>query len=272
MSHELFTLDQPDAYFQMLDAASASHWWARGVERIERVWVQKALRKLHSKPPSAFDWLDIGSGTGLRLKLWSQWNCWGDIVGVEPEPAAVSAAAHGPFHQVRCGWPGLPFGQSPKFHLVTAFDVIQHVAPAERENAIHEAAAQLQPGGLCLIRTNGSCFQRHDDSIVGPENLRRWLAGAGLRLVRESYYNLAGGLCDELRGRYFQKEQPFQETDKALKTGLPKQWQARPGGHWVAGLVGGLESRISAFGLAKIPFGHSYIVMATKDDPHGRDG
>ena len=55
----------------------------------------------------------------------------------------------------------------------------------------------------------------------------------------------------------------------ALKTGLPQRWQKRAKGHWAARIVGGLESRISAFGVARIPAGHSYIVLATKDDPHG---
>jgi len=267
------TLNDPNAYFKQLEEASASHWWARGVERIERNWVQNGLKTIYNQPPSGLSWLDIGSGTGARLKLWSKWNCWSSLVGVEPERAALAALTDVPFHQILCGWPGLPFEPTPMFHLVTAFDVIQHVEPPRRENAIHEAAALLLPGGLCLIRTNGSCFQRRDDSIVQPRDLRRWLADAGLRVPRESYYNLAGGLLDELRGWCSLKKNPSGDTSGALKTGLPGQWRARPGGHWAAGLVGGLESRISAFGLAKIPFGHSYIVLATKDDPHhGRDG
>lgn len=269
MNSSPVTLENPDAYFKALDVVESLHWWARGVERIERCWIQRYFGiNRAGTGVRYYQWLDIGCGTGGRLRRWADWNCWALQVGAEPESAALAkvSACASPIQFIQSAWPGLPL-QAPAFDLVTAFDVLQHVAPPLRAKAMQDAAGLVKPGGAILIRTNSACFQHrrdNDQSIVDQNELRIQLTEAGLSVRRESCFNFTGGLFDELKRNLFRSSGKIKK-DGTLKYGLPKQWQKRPAGHWLAGFAGGLESYCAAFGLAKIPLGHSYLVMATRD-------
>lgn len=269
MNSSPVTLENPNVYFKALDAVESLHWWARGVERIERRWIERhfGINRAGTGDRN-YQWLDIGCGTGGRLRRWADWNCWALQAGAEPESAALTKVpvCESPMQFIQSAWPGLPF-QGPAFDLVTAFDVLQHVAPALRSKAVREAAGLVKPGGAILIRTNSACFQsrrKNDQSIVDQNELKTQLTEAGLSLQRESCFNFTGGLFDELKKSLFHRSEKMKK-DGTLKTGLPAQWRNRPAGHWLAGFVGGLESYCAAFGLAKIPLGHSYLVMATRD-------
>lgn len=275
MNSSPLTLENPDAYFKALEDVESLHWWARGVERIERHWIQREFGFNKSRSSvRKYQWLDIGCGTGGRLRHWADWNCWSLQAGVEPEAVAFAKVSACTFSIsfVQSAWPGLPF-QGSSFDLVTSFDVLQHVAPSLRAKAMQEASWLVKPGGAILIRTNSACFQKrrkNDKSIVDPNELRNQLKDAGLTVRRESFFNFTGGLFDELKKSLFHRSDQI-KSDETLKTGLPVQWQKRPAGHWLAGFVGGLESCCAAFGLAKIPLGHSYLVLATRDGAREHD-
>jgi SAM-dependent methyltransferase len=265
------TLADPVSYFRMLDAASHAHWWGRSIEYVERRWLKSALRTLRSRHKPPWDWLDVGCGTGARLRLWNGWGCWNLRAGIEPEAEAVSIASTDASILVRTGeLPELPFDDL-KFAVITALDVIQHVSPELRRNSIRAMAERLVPEGIMVVRTNSTgLFRKNSDdsTIVDANDLKSWLAESGMRVVRASRFNACGGLADDLI-RKFQGGKRISRTDP-FKTGLPKTWSMRPGGHFLARWAGFVESRILGTGLVNFPFGHSYLVMAIREGDHDR--
>ena len=264
------TLADPSAYFGMLDRAAESHWWARSIEFVERSWVQAAMPEPVRKGLRRWDWLDVGCGTGSRFRHWSDWGCWGKRVGIEPEAGALAGAANVPGIALMVGGaPGLPeLGR--RFDFVSALDVIQHVAPTERQRAVAELVAAVRPGGVLLLRTNAPgrfVRSRTDTSLIDPRGLRRSLELAGLKILRHSRFNAVGGLWEDaaLAARRFVGRS---RSEGPTRTGLPQGWQGRPQGHPAAAMVGFAESRILATGLVKFPVGHSYLIIARKEGAH----
>lgn len=267
---EAVTLADPAKYFEVLDRASLTHWWGRSIEYVERRWLQHALRKRAERFP--YTWLDVGCGTGTRLRLWADWGCWGERAGVEPEIDAVEAAAADSGISVRLGGlPDLPY-ESARFDVITAFDVLQHVAAEHRRDAIRSIADRLRPDGILLLRTNAPGLFRKgvdDPSIVDAARLNRWLAEAGMRVARSSRFNACGGLAEDV-ARAIRRKKGASSVPGPFKSGLPQAWTMRPAGHVLAGWCGFVESRICGTGLVNFPIGHSYLVMAIKDGNHDR--
>jgi 2-polyprenyl-3-methyl-5-hydroxy-6-metoxy-1,4-benzoquinol methylase len=274
MSRSPVTLEQPDTYFQLLDETALNHWWGASVERIERVWLKKAMEQNRRPIRKLWDWLDVGCGSGSRLRLWSGWNCWKFMHGIEPETTAIDMAQ---FHmdqviEIQSGHlPGLS-GISEVYDLVTAFDVIQHVPNHEREAAIRELAQKVGPGGLLLIRTNafGLSFRKRDDSsITDAQTLRQTLLQEHFKIINSSHFNFTGGLLEDVASLARNSWQGRPDLKGPKKNGLPENWQKNRKGHWLGRILGWVESQIVASGVVKLPIGHSYIVLAIKDEHHG---
>lgn len=274
MSHQAVTLDQPESYFKILDQTAFQHWWARGVEKIERTWLQKAVNQSVSHQNEKWNWLDVGCGTGSRFRYWQNWGLWNQCVGIEPEESGlvISEKLQLENTQIFQGkLPGLGLTSST-FHLVTLFDVLQHVPFKQRRQSIAEVSNLLLPGGLLLLRTNAGGLagkNRDDDSIVCRDFLAEVMAQNHLKIRRESHFNLAGSLADDFVTfcrRVILRSKPIKGP---AKTGLPRQWNSKPDGRWPGKCAGLIESQIVANGVAKLPFGHSYIVLAIKDEHHG---
>lgn len=265
------TLAEPDSYFEMLERSATEHWWSNGVEWIERRWIQNELKRQLRNSSMKWNWLDVGCGTGLRMSQWADWQCWDNRVGLEPEPSAMKCVIGDDKPMiVRCELPGLPF-KTVFFDLVTGFDVIQHIPKPFRERALKELFQVVRPGGVLLFRTNAPGVWGDtdcDESIVSSIELNGFLIRNGFKIIRRSHYNMVGGLAEEVLVRYKNCVRMQNKGEMAFKTGLPKQWQIRPKGHLLARLVGWMESRIAGTGLVKIPFGHSYLVMARKEVDH----
>ncbi len=269
---EAVTLADPAKYFEALDQASLKHWWGRSIEHVERRWLRHALRKAAPLSPPPWSWLDIGCGTGTRMRLWANWGCWGERVGVEPEIEAVEAAGASPALEILPGeLPELPAGLG-RFDVVTALDVLQHVAAQRRRDSIRSIADRLRPGGILLLRTNAPGLFRggaNDTTIVDAACLHHWAAEAGLRVTRSSRFNVCGGLAEDV-ARVARSRMRRSREAAPFKSGLPAAWQRRPAGHALAGWCAFVESRISGTGLVNFPIGHSYLVMAIKDGNHDR--
>lgn len=269
---EAVTLAEPAKYFEVLDRASRTHWWGRSIEYVERRWLWQALRKRAKRSPPPWSWLDVGCGTGTRLRLWADWGCWSERAGIEPEIEAVEAAADDPGITVRLGGlPELPEA-SGLFDVITALDVLQHVAAKRRRDSIRSIADRLKPGGILLLRTNAPGMFRKgvgDPTIVEAASLKRWLAESGMRVARSSRFNACGSLAEDI-SKVVRSKKDSATVPCPLKTGLPAAWNDRPAGHKLASWCGFVESRICGTGLVKFPIGHSYLVMAIKDGNHDR--
>lgn len=266
------TLAKPGPYFRLLDQAAMAHWWGRSIEYVERRWLQQAMRQQGISRSCRVDWLDLGCGTGIRLRLWGDWACWNRRVGIEPEAEAVEVAAlETPLEIHLGGLPDLPDTGS-RYGLITAFDVLQHVPPDLRGYSVRSIAELLTERGILLMRTNAPAtggLSGPDDTIVDPGWLRRCLADAGLKVIRASRFNLSGGLAEDL-SRVIRRGRGPSLQQTPYRTGLPESWKRRPGGHVLAGWCGFVESRILGTGLVNFPLGHSYLVMAIRDGDHDR--
>lgn len=274
MSRSPVTLEQPETYFQLLDETAATHWWGASVERIEKTWLKKAMNRNRLPVRKAWDWLDVGCGSGSRLRFWSDWNCWKSMHGVDPETTAINMS---PFHldqviEIKSGHlPGLS-GTDELYDLVTAFDVIQHVPVHQRETAIRELAQKVRPGGLLLMRTNapGISFRnREDSSITNAPVLRQTLFQENFKIINSSHFNFTGGLLEDVTSLARNSWQGKPELKGPKKNGLPENWRKNRKGHWLGRIAGWVESQIVASGVVKLPIGHSYIVLAIKDEHHG---
>lgn len=116
------------------------HWWFRG-----RWAVVEAL--LSRTPlPAEPRILDAGCGTGGYLKRYA---LLGDATGVDPSPDAVRFCHERGFDSVReAGLEDLPF-EDDSFDLVTATDVVEHIAA--EEEALSELRRVTAPGGALLL-------------------------------------------------------------------------------------------------------------------------
>lgn len=267
MKNEPVTLDTPGDYFQLLDRSSTEHWWGRGIERIERRWALHAIKQLQGSHQNKLAWLDAGCGSGARLQKWSGWGCWGRLVGIDPEIKSEMKIVqqNSPIIQLKSGHLPEMKLKDEIFNFITSLDVVQHVSMDARRQAIGEMVNHLAPKGLLLIRTNASgLFRRkdHNQSIVSHAFLHECLKVFGLKPLRQSHFNLTGSLVEDISAYLTTRRR---NHGQPLKHGLPDGWQKRPRGSLPGRVAGWAESQIAATGLAKLPFGHSYIVLATKE-------
>jgi SAM-dependent methyltransferase len=118
------------------------------------------------------DVLDLGCGSGYGTALLA--GVGRSVLGVDydPEAVALCAKTYGGLRNVRFAVMDatrLALGEGG-FGLVTCFEVVEHLPPAEADLALERAAAVLRPGGLFLISTPNRLVEVPHLRSAGIEN------------------------------------------------------------------------------------------------------
>jgi len=163
------------------------HWWF--VARRE-ILMAAATRKLGSPPTSI---LDLGCGTGGNLAALAQTFETATVVGLDSQPRCIELCRSRGLRVVSGDLTALPFADA-EFELVTAFDVLEHVA--NEAAAASEIARVLAPRGTAIVTVPAYhwLWGPHDDlnshkrRYTRPR-LRATLAAAGLDVTYATYFN-----------------------------------------------------------------------------------
>jgi SAM-dependent methyltransferase len=163
------------------------HWWFQG----RRAILSSLIGGLAL--PNGAKILEAGCGPGGNLAMLS---AFGAVTGLEPDAASRAYATERTGVPVESGaLPGpLPFAPA-SFDLVCAFDVIEHVD--EDEASVRALGGLVKPGGYFAATVPGQpwMLSRHDELHHHKRRyrmapFRRLFAGAGLEVVKASYFNL----------------------------------------------------------------------------------
>jgi 2-polyprenyl-6-hydroxyphenyl methylase / 3-demethylubiquinone-9 3-methyltransferase len=120
--------------------------------------------------------LDVGCGAGLFAEPLARLG--GDVLGIDPAPAAIGVARRhaeetGAKVAYRVATVEEMAAEPEKFDMVAAMEVIEHVADYRR--FVAEAALLLKPGGLFLASTLNRTLKSFALAILGAEYVLRWL-------------------------------------------------------------------------------------------------
>lgn len=254
------TLEQP-AYFDRLAEVEAAHWWALGMWRLGAHWLDAALRGRQGLAA-----LDVGCGTGqtaLRLACRPE---IGSVVGLDPSREALAhARQRHAFPLVRGSALDLPFDDS-KFDVVTCFDVLQHLPQGGDRRAAGELRRVLNPGGVALVRANAQAWTSTFPAVGGGYRLGdlvQVFESAGFTVRRATLANCLPALVQELRGRLARPGRSGLSSHPAgggLKIQVPHPWVNR-----VMGSVSAAEAMVAGRLAARLPFGHSTMLLATRN-------
>jgi SAM-dependent methyltransferase len=141
------------------------HWWYRGRRRIIR-------SELELLPlPAGARVLDAGCGSGRTL---DELQDYGEVSGIELDPAAAEAARARGQGEVRIGrLEELPW-ESATFDLITCLDVIEHTP--DDVATLRELRRVCKPGGWLLITVPAyqALWSLHDEA---NHHYRRYARG-----------------------------------------------------------------------------------------------
>jgi SAM-dependent methyltransferase len=244
------TLDNPTAYFERLAAFEANHWWSAALWRVAGHWLDATLRGR-----SGLDAIDIGCGAGLTLRRLAERPEVAHVVGVDPCREALAYASRWG-HRVEEGSAlSLPF-EADTFDVSTCLDVVQHLPLGGIAQAAREMARVLRVGGVAVIRSN--CGGNGGLQLV---ELIGTFANAGFNICHASRVNAVGSLAQEVRGRL----RPSRHRAHPSGGGLPTTGQ---GGlaHPLMAAVGWLEAYAVGRLRWRLPFGHSAMLLAIRED------
>jgi SAM-dependent methyltransferase len=251
------TIDDP-AYFERLAEVEAEHWWSQGMWRIAAWWLDAALHGRHGLHA-----LDVGCGTGLTAVRLARRPEIDRVVGLDPSPAALTHARH------RHGFPlvlgstlALPFA-SASFDVLTCFDVLQHLPSGSLLQAAGELRRVLRPGGIALVRSNSE----PEPAQTGGsrlEFLRSSFFTSGFTVRRASHANCLPAVGQELRARLKRRNESGRPDGGGLRIGMPHPWINR-----FLGGVATTEAFIAGRLAARLPYGHSTMLLAEAQQPEG---
>nr|WP_294167745.1 bifunctional 2-polyprenyl-6-hydroxyphenol methylase/3-demethylubiquinol 3-O-methyltransferase UbiG [uncultured Sphingomonas sp.] len=189
-------------------------------DRIDRHWQadKRSVRPLAGKRA-----LDVGCGAGLLCEPLARLGA--EVTGVDAAPQLIAAAvAHAEGQGLAIDYRACGVEEiAGEFDLVTAMEVIEHVASPEQ--FLRDLAGRLAPGGLLILSTpNRTAWAKlltitlaegfgriprgtHDyDSFIPPERITALMGEAGLRVVDTAgiAYSLSRGLhlSEDLRLNY----------------------------------------------------------------------
>jgi SAM-dependent methyltransferase len=173
----------PAAYAEH-GAYEGSHWWFVG----RRAILASLLRPLATSARGRV--LAVGCGFGSELGfLASQ----GRVVGTEIEWEPLRSARAGAHQVAMARAEALPFA-AECFDLIAMFDVLEHVAAADR--ALAEVRRVVRPGGHLVLTVPALQWlwsdwdiRVHHQRRYSARSLAAALAGAGFRLRRMTYFN-----------------------------------------------------------------------------------
>ena len=163
------------------------HWWFVGRRQVLLRILQD---RLGGHDPQR-ELIDVGCGTGSMVTHLSR---FGRARGIDADPAAVEFSHSRGVQSVTHVPPGpLPFDDAA-FDVVTAFDVLEHIA--DDRAALGEMVRILKPGGTLLLTVPAYEFLwgpqdeiSHHERRYIKRGLRARLLGSGVRIERLSYFN-----------------------------------------------------------------------------------
>jgi SAM-dependent methyltransferase len=240
------TLDDPEAYFEVLARFEAEHWWSQALWRIVDHWLDRFMRGR-----SDLVALDVGSGAGLTLARLSTRVEVACAIGIEPSrEALVHASRRRSGSLVQGSALDLPFAPG-SFDIITCLDVLQHLPASGDDRAAAEILRVLRPGGLAIVRGNAESLR--------PARLRQLFATETSRVVRASHANMVGSMAQEVRGRIWRRRHQANPAQGGLPRLATTGWSDR-----VMRVVGRAEAfAVGRMGVA-LPFGHSTIALVEK--------
>lgn len=180
-------LMDPSLHHQFAELDSG-HWWFQGRRRVVAALLHAELGVEDDRRI-----LDVGCGTGAMLDVLME---LGAVSAMDDSPEALQycKARFGDRLDVRCGSipHDLPVGQP--FQLVTAFDVIEHLA--DDLGAVQEIHRILPPGGVLVVTVPAFPFLWGPHDVLNGHyrryrrrDLQGLLEEAGFLVERLSYFN-----------------------------------------------------------------------------------
>lgn len=203
----------------------AEEWWnesgpMRPLHRMNATriaWIRARIHE-HFPDPAGLGLIDVGCGAGLATEALARQGF--SVLGIDPSPPLIRAAiAHAEGRRLplryRVGVAEQLAGEGLRFPVVTALEVIEHVAEPDRFLA---AIAMLAaPGGLVFLSTINRTLKSllvakigaeyllrllppgtHDwRRFIPPSEMERLLTAAGLRMA-----DIAGMTFDPLCRRW----------------------------------------------------------------------
>jgi ubiquinone/menaquinone biosynthesis C-methylase UbiE len=245
MSGPALTIDDP-AYFARLAEVERSHWWSLGMWRIASWWLTEALAGRRGLCA-----LDVGCGTGMGVLRLAERPEIARAVGVEPSPVALGEARrrHIGLPLVRGTALALPF-DSGQFHLVTCFDVLQHLPVGLLHQAVNELRRVLRSDGVAVIRSNA------EPGAARLDHLAAVFAASGFVVRRASYANCLPALVQEFRTLGRGRIRAGHPAGGGLQIRVPRPWLNRVM-RWIAAAEAYLSGRLAI----RLPFGHSTMLL-----------
>jgi SAM-dependent methyltransferase len=175
--------------YPKMAALEDHHWWFTG-----RRAVVEAVLSRQLPPRGGRKILDVGCGTGGMLPLLRQ---WGEVTGIDMSAQALELARQRGGNPIlhQGGLPeGLPRGE--RYDLITAFDVIEHLA--EPVASLQAMRGALRPGGVLVCTVPAFAFLWSEHDTVNHHHrrytkalLKTHLEGGGFHLRWCSFFNSA---------------------------------------------------------------------------------
>ena len=173
-------------------AALGDEWWnpvgpmaaLHGLNPTRLAWMRDAIAahfgrdaKGAALPLAGLAALDVGCGGGLVAESLARMGA--EVVGLDPAAESIAVArahaeATGAKLVYRAGLVEDLVGESARFDVVTALEVVEHVA--DLRAFVAAAAALAKPGGLILASTLNRTLKSFALAIVGAEYVLGWVA------------------------------------------------------------------------------------------------
>ena len=243
---------EKEVYDQFFRAEEV-HWWFRARRRVIRSLLNDLL------PPKKLAIADVGCGTGGMLSLLAG---YGEVTGVDEAPEAREYCRRRGFDRILTPteWQAVP----ERYDLVTAFDVVEHVA--DDAGFLRSMAERLAPGGHLVVTVPAYMFlwstfdeMNHHQRRYNRKTLRAAFAAAGLTLSRLTHFN-AFLLPPMVVVRLAEKLLKSDPTDPQAKQEALERWFR------VGPLNGALEGVFAAerhwLARADFPAGSSIFAVA----------
>jgi SAM-dependent methyltransferase len=170
-----------------IHALELSHWWYRGTREI---CFSLLAPYLTGRPP--LDILDLGCGTGGNLLELSR---FGRATGVDLDPLCVEFCRSKGLEATVGSILDIPASRA-SLDLVTMFDVLTQVGPADSDAVLVAIAGALRGGGLVAFREPAMALAAgaHDRAVNIQHRLTRGgirasLQRAGIEPLRITYMN-----------------------------------------------------------------------------------